>query len=82
MVFSMTRRITVSLPDEVAEALDAEPNASGYVAAAITLKRGLDATSAMHREIGYVFTEEGLAAARKRLRATQARLAARRTETQ
>lgn len=73
----MTRRISISLPDDIAEVLDGEPNASAYIADAIARKRAQDATARMLTDAGYTFTEEGLRKARARLLAARARLAER-----
>lgn len=73
----MTKRLTVSLPDDIAEYLDAEPNASAAVADALRarMQRGA-ATTAMLRAAGFALTDEGIAQARGRLpRLTEAQRA-------
>lgn len=54
----MTRRVTVDLPDDVADYLDGEPNASAAVADALRARmdRGA-ATAAMLRAVGIEVTE-------------------------
>jgi hypothetical protein len=64
----MTRRITVSLPDDVAEYLDKHPNSSAVVAEAIRarMERGAAVAAAL-RAAGFNLTDEGIAAARGKL---------------
>ena len=61
----MTKRVTVSLPDDVAAYLDGEANASAAVADALRARmdRGA-ATAAMLRAVGIEVTEEGRARVR------------------
>jgi hypothetical protein len=65
----MTRRVTVSLPDEIAAYLDTASNASATVAEALRaqMNRGA-ATEAMLRAAGFAVTDEGKARARAGLR--------------
>ncbi|MCA2215131.1 ribbon-helix-helix domain-containing protein [Jidongwangia harbinensis] len=64
----MTRRITVSLPDDVAEYLDKHPNSSAVVADAVRarMERGAAVAAAL-RAAGFNITDEGIAAARGKL---------------
>ena len=64
----MTKRITVSLPDDVAAYLEHEENASAAVADAVRarMERG-KAIAATLRAAGYNLTDEGIAAARDKL---------------
>jgi hypothetical protein len=73
---SMTRRITITLPDEIAERLDVEPNASAFIARAITEYTRAERTWDMLRQTGYVPTPESRARARKRLDDAGARVTA------
>jgi hypothetical protein len=62
----MTRRLTISVPDDVAERIDREPNASAFIAELIrraTRYEGLQ--TYLRDELGV--TEEGKARARERL---------------
>lgn len=61
----MTKRVTVSLPDDVAAYLDAEANASAAVTDALRarMQRGA-AAAAMLRAAGFNLTDEGIARAR------------------
>jgi hypothetical protein len=64
----MTRRITVSLPDDVAQYLDKHPNSSAIVAEAVRarMERGAAVAAAL-RAAGFNLTDEGIASARGKL---------------
>jgi hypothetical protein len=64
----MTKRVTVSLPDDVAAYLEDEVNASAAVADALRarMRRGT-AAAAMMRAVGINLTDEGIAQARGKL---------------
>jgi hypothetical protein len=65
----MTRRITVSLPDDVAQYLDSHPNSSAIVAEAIRAQMNrAETTRKMLEAVGFVFTEESRAWAKSTLR--------------
>jgi hypothetical protein len=66
---SMTKRITVSLPDDVAAYLATQENSSAAVAQAVRaqMNRGA-ATRAMLEAAGFNITEEGMARWRGKLR--------------
>lgn len=65
-VVSMTRRLTISLPDDVAERIDREPNASAFIAGLIRrANRYEELQRHLREELGV--TEEGKARARERL---------------
>jgi len=70
----MTRRITITLPDEVAERLDREPNASAFIAEALRAHMRAEQTWEMLRLAGYVPTPESRARARRRLDEARARV--------
>jgi predicted transcriptional regulator len=70
---SMTRRLSISLPDDVAAALDRVENASAYVAEAIRQRVRREATRQTLTDAGYRVTDEGVAAMRERVRALEAR---------
>jgi hypothetical protein len=63
----MTQRVTVSLPDDVAQRLQDEPNASAYVATAIRERMNREAGHRLLAEQGFNITDEGRARARERL---------------
>ena len=61
----MTKRVTVSLPDDVAAYLEGEKNASAAVTDALRARMRRGATTlAMLRAAGFNITDEGVAAAR------------------
>jgi hypothetical protein len=65
----MTKRVTVTLPDDVAAYLEGENNASAAVTDALRarMKRGA-AAAAMLRASGFDLTDEGITRARGKLR--------------
>lgn len=69
----MTRRFSISLPDDVAAELDQVDNASAYVAEAIRQRRRRENTRQVLTNAGYRVTDEGVAAMRQRVRALEAR---------
>jgi hypothetical protein len=57
----MTRRITVSLPDDVAQYLDKHPNSSAIVTEAVRARMERSATTrAMLEAAGFTITDEGV----------------------
>jgi hypothetical protein len=64
----MTRKITISVPDDIAERLDREKNVSAFVAG--SLRRTMDAehTRSVLTQLGFDLSEEGMAEARARYR--------------
>jgi hypothetical protein len=75
MLFGMTRRLSISLPDDVAAALDQVDNASAYIAEAIRMRRRREATRDVLADAGYRITDEGVRAMRERVRQLEARRA-------
>jgi hypothetical protein len=69
----MTRKLSISLPDDVAAHLDNVENASAYIAEAIHLRRKIERTRAMLARHGIPVTEEGVTAAGEKLRAAEER---------
>ena len=67
----MTKRVTVSLPDDIADRLEREPNASAYVAAALRGQMEREETRRLLAEHGFVLTEQGRERARRRLAAVR-----------
>jgi hypothetical protein len=61
----MTKKITVSLPDDVAERLAEEPNASAFVADAVRRRMGAEQMRRALQNLGFNITDEGLAEARR-----------------
>jgi hypothetical protein len=68
----MTRRLTISVPDDIAERIDREPNASAFIADLVRKKTRNEAFIAyLKEEMGV--TDEGMARAREwRLRSRKA----------
>ncbi|AGL20406.1 hypothetical protein [Actinoplanes sp. N902-109] len=74
----MTKRITVSLPDDVADYLTTHANISAVVADAVRARMDRGATTrAILRAAGYHITEEGIARWHEKLRPPSAELRAR-----
>lgn len=69
----MTRKISISLPDDVASHLDTVANKSAYIAEAVRRRLRAERLGALMREHGQVTPD-----AAARLRARQAALAGRR----
>jgi hypothetical protein len=67
----MTRRLTISVPDDIAERIDREPNASAFIAGLIRRATRYEPIQVyLQEELGV--TEEGKARARERLRRARA----------
>jgi Arc/MetJ-type ribon-helix-helix transcriptional regulator len=69
----MTRRFSISLPDDVAADLDRVENASAYIADALREHRRRETTRSVLAEAGYPITEEGVRDMRERVRALEGR---------
>jgi metal-responsive CopG/Arc/MetJ family transcriptional regulator len=65
----MTRKISISLPDDVAEQLDNMSNVSAFITDAVRQKLRAKRTHDALRDAGFVITEEGKERMRQRLRA-------------
>jgi hypothetical protein len=59
----MTKKLAVSVPDDVAERLAREPNVSAYVTEAVRLRMRSEQTREMLRSAGFKITDEGVARA-------------------
>jgi predicted transcriptional regulator len=75
----MSKRVTVNLPDDVAERLGHEPNASAYVTEALRERIDREQTRTLLAEHGMPVSDEGIVRARERRRAA-ARLSPERRE--
>lgn len=64
----MTKRLTVSVPDHVAERLEEESNASAFVTDCIEARMRNEVAARMMAAAGIIVTEEGLERARERMR--------------
>jgi hypothetical protein len=69
----MTRRFSISLPDDVAAELDQVENASAYVADAIRMRRRRERTRAVLTNAGYRVTDDGVRRMRDRVRELEER---------
>ena len=72
----MTRKISITLPDDVAELLDREENASAYIAEAIRLRQRREHVRDFLARHGYQITDEGVSRVGKRLADKKRRVAA------
>jgi hypothetical protein len=70
----MSKRVTVNVPDDVAERLAQEGNVSAFVTEAVRARMRYETSRAMMAAAGFQFTDEGLAAARRRLRDGRSRM--------
>ncbi|MBM0205842.1 hypothetical protein ACIA47_32150 [Micromonospora sp. NPDC051227] len=59
----MTKKITISLPDDLAERLALEPNVSAFVADSLRSRVAGEKTREILRSVGFKLTDEGLARA-------------------
>ncbi|SCF01174.1 hypothetical protein GA0074696_2209 [Micromonospora purpureochromogenes] len=66
------RKLSISVPPDVAERLEQEPNASAYITQAVRDRMRLDALDAELAHAGIEITERGVAAARARRAAVEA----------
>ncbi|MET7710238.1 hypothetical protein [Micromonospora sp. NPDC005189] len=66
------RKLSISVPPDVAERLQHEPNASAYVTQAVRDRMRLDALDAELAHQGIHITEQGVAEARARRAAVEA----------
>jgi hypothetical protein len=71
----MSRRVTVNLPDDVADRLNLEPNASAYVTTAVRERMEREDTRRLLADHGFPpVTGDGLTRARERRQAAIGRL--------
>lgn len=63
----MTKKIAISVPDDVAERLAREPNVSAYVTDSVRKAMRTERSHEMMRRAGMVYSDEELARARERL---------------
>ena len=74
MVNVMSRRITINVPDDVAERLEKLSNVSAYVTEAVRLRMRAETTRAMLEAAGFQITEEGMQRWRERLAEGRAKM--------
>jgi hypothetical protein len=68
----MTRKLTISLPDEIAERLDREKNVSAFVADSIRRRMDAEHSRRVLTQLGFDLSDEGIADARARREAALA----------
>ena len=76
----MTRRFSISLPEDVAAELDRVENASAFIADCIRQRRRRDTVRTVLANAGYEITEEGVERMRQRLHELERRRRARRAQ--
>jgi hypothetical protein len=59
----MTKKIAISVPDDVAERLAREPNVSAYITAALRGRMSAERTREALLDLGFDITDEGVARA-------------------
>jgi glutamyl-tRNA reductase len=64
----MTKKIAISVPDDVAERLAREPNVSAYITDAVRRRMGAERTRDALIALGFDITEEGTARVREQRR--------------
>ena len=64
----MTRKIAISVPDDVAERLEREPNVSAYISEAVRRRMSAERTRDALAELGFNITDEDIARAREERR--------------
>jgi len=69
----VTKRLNITLPDDVAAHLEGVANASAYIAEAINLRRRTERSREMLARHGITVTDEGIQAAGDKLRAAEDR---------
>src|SRR5262245_51301449 len=62
-VRGMTRKIAISVPDDVAERLEREPNVSAYVSGAVRRRMSAERTREALAALGFNITDEDIARA-------------------
>ncbi|MET8253100.1 hypothetical protein [Micromonospora sp. NPDC005197] len=63
----MTKKIAISIPDDVAERLATEPNVSAFVTESIRQRMVGERTRRILEQIGFKITDEGLEEAGRKL---------------
>ncbi|MGC4805534.1 hypothetical protein [Micromonospora sp. DT233] len=66
------RKLSISVPEDVADRLEAEPNASAFVADTVRARIELEQLATLHQDLGITVTAEGVTRARARRLAVEA----------
>ncbi|MFB9239513.1 hypothetical protein ACFFWC_28935 [Plantactinospora siamensis] len=70
----MTKKIAISIPDDVAERLEREPNVSAFITRAVRRQMAGETTRETLRSVGFRLTDEGLTEAGRKLDDAQAKI--------
>ncbi|WP_051366976.1 hypothetical protein [Hamadaea tsunoensis] len=62
-----SRRLSITLPEDVAKVLDDQPNASAYIAESLRMRTRRETALRVVRDAGYEITQEGVDRMRARL---------------
>jgi hypothetical protein len=69
----MTKKIAISVPDDVADQLSTVGNVSAYITEAVRRRMRVDQTRAALLKLGFDITDDGVARMRHRVAALEAR---------
>ncbi|MBQ0993727.1 hypothetical protein PSH03_006283 [Micromonospora sp. PSH03] len=70
----MTKKIAISVPDDVAERLAEESNVSAFITDSVRQRMAGERTRRALRQVGFRLTDEGLAEAGRQLDEAQAKI--------
>ncbi|TDC42625.1 hypothetical protein [Micromonospora sp. KC213] len=70
----MTRKIAISVPDDVAERLAEEPNVSAFITESVRQRMAGERTRRALRQAGFRLSEDGVAEAGRTLDEAQAKI--------
>ncbi len=73
----MTRKLSITVPDDVAEILDREENASAYITESVRMRQKREDVKAFLARHGYNVTDEGIQRMHERIEAKKRRIAER-----
>jgi hypothetical protein len=66
-MFGMTRKLAISVPDDVAERLDREGNVSAFIVESVRRRMRAESVRQTLTDAGFTLTDEGIAAAGRHL---------------
>lgn len=70
----VTKKITISVPDDIAERLQEERNVSAFIADAVRVRMEAEHTRRVLTQLGFDLSDEGMAEARAKLEAARAQI--------
>ena len=73
----MTRKLSITVPDDVAEILDREENASAYITESVRMRQTREDVRTFLARHGYNVTDEGIRRMHERIEAKRRRIAER-----